>query len=207
MMQLRIETAHLLTTWEPLTILNEAIMAFPYVASPDRLKSLLTKLAGEVGIPAKFDTKFLKTLGFTSSNDQRMLSAIKFIGLADQKGNPTDLWKKLRADSGSAVAMGIRQGYADLFSHFPDAHLKDDEALRSFFSAQTTLGAHAVAKMVSTFKAFRDLTTTDRRLLFQTVSSHAHAAGRAPHGEFWSKNVARLRQINARGSRSVLFAK
>lgn len=132
-------------------------MTYPYVASPDKLKSLLTKLAKEVGIPPKCDMKFLKTNGFTSSNDNRLLSAIKFIGLADEKGNPGELWKELRADSKLAVAKGVRQGYADLFSHFPDAHLKDDEALRLFFSAQTTLGAQAVAKMVTTFKAFREM--------------------------------------------------
>ena len=131
-------------------------MIYPYVASPDKLKSLLKKIAG-VGIPPKLDTKFLKTLGFTSSNDRRMLGAVKFIGLADGKGNTTDLWKELRTDSKTAIAKGVHQGYADLFLHFPDAHLKDDEALRTFFSAQTSLGKQAVAKTMKTFKAFREL--------------------------------------------------
>ena len=132
-------------------------MAYFYVASPEKLKTLLKKMAQEVGVPNKYDTKFLKSLGFTSSNDSRMLGAIKFIGLADEKGTPTVLWKELRANSKDAVAKGVRQGYADLFSHYPDAHVKDDEALRTFFSAQTTLGAQAVAKMVRTFKAFCEM--------------------------------------------------
>lgn len=131
-------------------------MIYPYVASPEKLKSLLKKIAG-VGIPPKFDTKFLKTLGFTSSNDRRLLSAFKFIGLADGKGNTTDLWKELRTDSKAAIAKGVRQGYADLFSHFPDAHLKDAETLRTFFTGQTSLGALAVSQMVTTFKAFREM--------------------------------------------------
>ena len=132
-------------------------MAYPYVMSPDRLKGLLTKMAKEVGVPNKFDTKFLKSVGYTGGNDTRMLGAIKFVGLADDRGTPTDLWKELRANPKKALAKGVRQGYADLFSHYPDANVKDDEALRTFFSAHTDLGAQAIAKTVRTFKTFCEL--------------------------------------------------
>ena len=132
-------------------------MTYPYVASPDRLKSLLKKMATEVGIPNKFDLKFLKSNGFTSSNDTRLLAVIKFIGLAEEKGIPTDLWKDMRADSKVAIARGIRQGYVDLFSHYPDAQLRDDEAIRTFFSAQTSLGSQAVGRIVRTFRTLCEM--------------------------------------------------
>ena len=132
-------------------------MTYPYVASPDKLKSLLKMMATEVGIPNKFDIKFLKSLGFTSSNDKRLLLVIKFIGLAEEKGAPTDLWRDLRGDSKVAIARGIRRGYADLFSHYPDAQLRDDEAIRTFFSANTSLGSQAVGRIVRTFRTLCEM--------------------------------------------------
>lgn len=151
-------------------------MTFPYVASPDKLKSLVDKLAGDVGIPAKFDTKFLKSIGFTSSNDTRLLSAIKFVGLAEENGTPTKLWKALRGDSKSAMASGVRQGYGALFDRYPDAHLKDDEALRTYFAAETALGGQAVAKTVRTFKAFCELSDFSQAGVAGTANTSAPKA-------------------------------
>ncbi len=48
----------------------------------------------------------------------------------------------------------MRKAYADLFSLYPDAHKKDDEALRNFFRSKTTAGARMQQQMVKTFKVF-----------------------------------------------------
>jgi hypothetical protein len=132
-------------------------MTYPYVASPEKLKTLLNKMATEVGIPGQCNIKFLRSLGYTSSNDNKLLGAVKFIGLVDDGGTPTELWSELRANSKVAVAKGVRQGYVDLFSQYPDAHLKDDEAVRTFFSAHTSLGSQAITKIVRTFKALCEI--------------------------------------------------
>jgi hypothetical protein len=131
-------------------------MSYPYVQSPEKFVSFLKKLP-VIGIPAKFTVKALKSLGFTSSNDERFIPVIKFIGLLDSTGVPTVLWKEMRANAATALAKGLRQGYADLFSQHPNAHQLDDEALRTFFSVHSGLGAAAVARMVSTFKTVSQL--------------------------------------------------
>lgn len=100
-------------------------------------------------------------MGYTSSADQRMLPAIKFIGLTDASGNPTDLWKELRSSFGTAIAKGLLQGYAELFYQYPDAHKKDDEAIRNFFLEHTELGSAAVSKVVNTFKALCEIAEFD----------------------------------------------
>jgi len=135
---------------------------YPYVQSTDKFKEFLSKIK-EIGIPNEVSTKQLKSLGYTSSNDERFLSAIKFIKLVEDKrgGGPTELWKEMRVNFGKAIAKGMKQGYSDLFSQYPDAYRRDDEALTSFFAAHTTAGADAVRKMVNTFKALSDVATFD----------------------------------------------
>lgn len=129
---------------------------FPYVVGPQKLTELLKKIP-DIGIPKKFTLKQLKSLGYTSSNDERFVPALKFIGLLGQSGVPTDLWHQARADLGVAVAKGVRAGYSDLFDQYPNAHQKDDEALRTYFTVQSGTGKDAVTRMVSTFKAFVDI--------------------------------------------------
>lgn len=126
-------------------------MSFPYVLGTQKLTELIRKIP-DIGVPEKFTLKTLKSLGFTSSNDERFVPAIKFIGLLNQAGQPTDLWKEARANLGRAIAKGVRAGYADLFQQYPNAHQKDDEALRTYFSVHSGTGKDAVTRMVQTFK-------------------------------------------------------
>ncbi|KRR14598.1 hypothetical protein CQ12_10725 [Bradyrhizobium jicamae] len=140
-----------------------AVPAYPYVPSPEKVIALLKKIEG-MGIPQKFTNKTLKSLGFTSSNDQRLLGVIKFIGLVDQSGGPAPLWSEYRRGPKTALAKAVRAAYSDLFQHFPNANERDAEALRTYFAASSSLGSVAVGQMVSTFKALcqlGDFSTSD----------------------------------------------
>jgi hypothetical protein len=110
-----------------------------------------------MGIPQKFTNKTLKRLGLSSSTDQRLLGVLKFIGIIDQSGTPTLLWSEYRKSPRTALAKATRTAYSDLFIHFPDAHQRDAEALRTYFAATSSLGAVAVTQMVSTFRAICQL--------------------------------------------------
>jgi hypothetical protein len=125
---------------------------FPSVMAPDKFKAFLKKLKG-IGVPAKFDSKSLESMGYTSSHDQKFLNVLKFIGLLENKrgGAPTDLWKEMRGNSRTAIAKGVRLGYADLFSMYPDAHLRDSEALTSYFATNSSASKDAVQRIVTTF--------------------------------------------------------
>jgi hypothetical protein len=107
-----------------------------------------------VGVPAKVSVQWLKTLGFTSSNDATMLPVLKFIGLADQSGAPTQKWSLFRGSNSKAVlASAIQQGYAALYNIYPDAHLRTQTDLENVFKTSSTSGQQAITKTVNTFKA------------------------------------------------------
>jgi hypothetical protein len=150
-------------------------VSFPYVVGTGKLVSFLQKIP-DIGIPDKFTLKNLKSLGFTSSNDERFLPAVKFVGLLTSTGQPTDLWKEARAHLGKAMAKGVRTGYSGLFNQYPNAHQKDDEALRTYFSVHSGTGKDAVTRMVHTFKAFCSIAD------FQT-SADSDAVKTAPKGK------------------------
>jgi hypothetical protein len=144
------------------------VSAYPYVASPDKIPTLFKKI-GEIGIPKKFGIATLKSVGFTSSNDGRLISVVKFLGFTDQSGTPTPLWTAYRKHPKSAIAKAVTAGYSDLFQHYADADKRDTEALRTYFAASSSLGAVAITQMVGTFKAlcrlgdFSDVSSIEER--------------------------------------------
>lgn len=133
---------------------------YPYVMGTDKFIGFLQKIP-DIGFPEKFQLKNLKSLGYTSSNDERFLSALRFIRFLDSSGSPTSLWREGRGKLGPALAKGIRAGYDDLFSQYNNAYQKDDEALRTFFSVHSGTGKDAVTKMVTTFKAMCSIAEFD----------------------------------------------
>jgi hypothetical protein len=125
---------------------------YPYVQSPGRLVGFLKQLR-TIGKPARFTIDTLRALGYTSSNDRGFLRVLRFLGLIGPSGEPTPRWEAMRARFEVAIADAIRTSYADVFSQYPDAPRRDDEALRAFFGAKTSVGGAAVAKMAATFRA------------------------------------------------------
>ena len=130
-------------------------MTFPYTQNPGNLLSVIEKISDH-GIPEKFTLKELGVWGYTSSNDRRIIGVLKYIRFIDDKGLPTDLWKKARTQTKMAVGEGVRAGYADLYKTFPNAHNRDNEALINYFKGNTDVGDAAVKRMASTFKSLAE---------------------------------------------------
>ena len=125
---------------------------FQYTTVPGKLEPLLKKIR-EIGVPYKAHNQWLKSIGFTSSNDSSLLTILKFIGLADQAGVPTDRWKEYRGNHHAQVlANAIRDGYAELFATYPDANDRSVSDLEHFFSTNSTAGKQAITKTVTTFR-------------------------------------------------------
>ncbi len=119
---------------------------YPYVLTPDAFRDFVTKLK-TVGVPDKVNKQFIASLGFKSSNHQKFPGVLKFVGLVDSAGKPTQEYRAALRDPKSgpgALAGYIREAYSGLFDVYTDAHRKDDEALRNFFAARTDLGDRAV---------------------------------------------------------------
>ncbi len=123
-----------------------------YTTVPGKIPTLLTKIR-EVGVPTKVTNAWLKTIGFTSSNDGSLVGVLRIAGLIDGSGLPTERWKQFRGARGKAVlGDGIRQGYTELYSVYPDAHNRSNTELEHVFSSSSKAGKQAIGKAVSTFK-------------------------------------------------------
>lgn len=123
---------------------------------PGKIKPLLEKIRG-VGVPPKVTVQWLKTIGFTSSNDSSLIGVLKQAGLIDASGIPTSTWALFRgAKHKGVLGDAIRKGYADLYAVYPDAHSRSATELDHVFSTSSSAGKQVIAKTVATFKALSE---------------------------------------------------
>ncbi|WP_159087017.1 DUF5343 domain-containing protein [Loktanella sp. Alg231-35] len=150
--------------------------SYPQIYVVEKYQEFLKTLGG-VGRPSSVDLAYIKKLGYKSSYELNFLAAIKFIGLVEAKrgGGPTELWGKLRTDMGKALADGLTQGYADVFDFYPDAHLRDEEALANFFRGNSDADAESISRMVNAFIAVRDLSKFEDQSDEQNFTDEAQA--------------------------------
>jgi DNA-binding transcriptional regulator GbsR (MarR family) len=68
--------------------------------------------------PTTLSTSFLKTLGFTSSNDSLYIRLFKDLGLIDSANVPTEKYYRFldQAESKKVIAECIEEAYSDLFA-------------------------------------------------------------------------------------------
>jgi hypothetical protein len=94
-------------------------------------------------------------VGFKSKNDRYILGILKFLDFVDGSGVPTRTWQAYRnkKTAGAVLAAAMRKAYGDLFKTYPDAHRKDSEALRNYFSAHTKVAESTLGLIVNTFKS------------------------------------------------------
>jgi Family of unknown function (DUF5343) len=109
----------------------------------------------KAGVPDKVTLKYLEKVGFKSKNDRYILGILKFLGFVDSTGVPTKIWRAYRnkESAGATLATAMREAFGDLFRTYPDAHRKDNEALRNYFSAHTNVAESTLGLIVTTFKA------------------------------------------------------
>ncbi len=125
---------------------------FPYSVASSALAAFIDKLK-TVAVPPKIDHQYLRSLGFSSSNHRAFVPLLKFIGLLDQSGVPTERYKKgLRGDDPKQIADGIRAGYKALFDVYPNAEALSATDLQKFIAANSSYGERALSAAVKTFK-------------------------------------------------------
>ncbi|QGX99163.1 hypothetical protein EI983_13140 [Roseovarius faecimaris] len=99
-------------------------MALPtaYLTSAKNLKPILEAMQ-TAQAPDKFTTRFLVSLGFSSSSDRLIIGVLKALGFLDQDGKPTDRYYRYldQTQSEKVLAEGIREAYEDLFKIRTDA--------------------------------------------------------------------------------------
>ncbi|MDE0610943.1 MAG: DUF5343 domain-containing protein [Anaerolineaceae bacterium] len=131
---------------------------FPYVVVQAKLKSFLGEIK-RLGVPETANSNWLRTIGYTSSNDLSIPKVLEFIGLVDSSRKPTDKWREFRDEnnSGTVLAAAIREGYSALYQIHPDAHERRVDELANFFRTQTEAGDNAVRRTANTFKTLCSL--------------------------------------------------
>ena len=131
---------------------------YPYHVNPANVKKFLDHIQ-TAGIPDKVPFKYIESVGFKSSNDRAIVTVMKFIGFLNSSGAPTDVWRAYRNKSQSkkVLAAALRKSYGNLFTAYPDANRKDNEALRNFFSSHTSVAEGTLSYMVRTFKTMADM--------------------------------------------------
>jgi hypothetical protein len=158
---------------------------YAYTTVTGKIKQLLDNIR-TVGVPPKVSGSWLKSIGFTSSNDATLIGVLKFIGFTDQSGVPNATWSSFRGANHKAIlGDAIRRGYAELYAVYPDAHLRSSTELTHVFSTSSSAGAQVIGKTVATFKALSDeaefpSSPAATATAMQTGPLHTPPAGIAP---------------------------
>lgn len=126
---------------------------YKYTTVVGKLEGLLAKIR-TTGVPPKANADWLRSLGYTSSNDRTIPPVLKALGFIDNSNVPTQRWRDYRgADHRRVLGDALRDAYPDLFNLYPDACARSDAELESFFRTHTDGGDQVVKKLVGTFKA------------------------------------------------------
>jgi hypothetical protein len=128
-------------------------MNYPYSTATGTIPKILSKIQN-VGQPSKVDNKWMSSIGFTKTSEQRIIPILKFLGLIDKSGAPNGSWTKFRSNKTGKAELGksIKEAYHELYAIYPDAHTLDKDELNHFFSTRTTAGPLALNHTINTFK-------------------------------------------------------
>ena len=129
---------------------------YTYTGVPGKIKPLLTKIR-TVGVPPKVTVQWLKTIGFTSSNDSSLVGVLRFVGLIDSSNVPTTKWTSFRGNAHKTIlGDAIRTAYSDLFAVYSDANKRSQTELDHVFSTSSAGGKQVISKTIATFKALTE---------------------------------------------------
>ena len=145
---------------------------YPYMNATSKIDEFFVKIR-KVGAPRAVSKEWLDSIGFSSQNDRRIKGILEFINFIESSGSRTPRWDEYLDHSRAkpVLADAIREGYSKLFETYPDANLRADEELRTYFRASNPeIAPNTVRIMVSTFKALCSLAD------FEAISGNGAAA-------------------------------
>lgn len=82
--------------------------------------------------PDPLTSRTLTTLGIAPSKESSLTGTLKFLGVLDEQGHPTEEFDKLRADFQATLARLVRKAYADLMSTVPVNRMTQQTLVRFF---------------------------------------------------------------------------
>lgn len=139
------------------------VVAFPALHDPGIVEKLFDLVKSKEP-PGKVDSKYLEKEGFRRGTDTKLLELLEFLGYVNDKGKPTEIWKRSRDRNRAPGLLGsaVMTGYWKLFEQLPGAAKATDGAsLMSFFKDQSDATDQEAAYMILTFKVLCDLSDFD----------------------------------------------
>lgn len=130
-------------------------MSFTYAIKTGALGEFLKKVKSkELGVPDRVNRDYLRSIGYTSSNDLPIIRVLKAIGFIDKSNIPTQYFRDFRTErSGQVMAAALRKAYSELFKIYPEPHKKGKEELENFFAkSKPSLKKFTLRLYVDTFK-------------------------------------------------------
>ena len=180
-------------------------MAIPeaYVNNVGNLAKFLEEIRS-AGVPDRVTFEFLKTLGFTSSNDRPIISVLKGIGFLDQNGSPTDAYKAYRDhnEGPKVLANSLRSAYADLFLANTKANDLAVDKLKGIIATKVSKGEQVVKLIASTFKTLCKAADFSDGAAASVPLKKANTAPEASTAE--SSEAVQISQRNRDGQRATL---
>lgn len=127
---------------------------YPYMMSNNKIQPIISKIQ-QAARPAKFTLDFLRTLGFTSTNDRAFIPLAKKLGFLMEDGTPTPLYDQLKDSTLTAkvLATQIRVLYADLFAINTELQRAPENEIKGAISRVTGKDEEGVVRIYNTFKA------------------------------------------------------
>ncbi|MEQ9376396.1 MAG: DUF5343 domain-containing protein [Imperialibacter sp.] len=134
-------------------------LATSYLVATNKLDDIFNALLSAKA-PSSLTTGFLKTLGFTSSNDALYVRLFKDLGLIDSSNVPTEKYFRFldQAESKKVIAECIEEAYSDLFALNKKANKLSEADVKGKFKTLTqgTKEDNIINLMAKTFKALCD---------------------------------------------------
>ena len=113
--------------------------------------------------PSRIDSDFLRDSGVAPGNEYKVAGALKFLGLVDESGRPTEKSRllKTKGDTYSQTLKEIvRTAYADLFQRLDAGKMNRDE-IYNYFVTEGGLGAEMANKATRFFVKLCELAGID----------------------------------------------
>jgi hypothetical protein len=130
-----------------------------YLVTTKNLDSIINSLISAKA-PEKLTGAFLKSLGFSSSNDTLYIKLFKEIGLLDSNSSPTEKYYRFldQSESKKVMAECIEEGYSDLFSLNKKAYSMSEDDVKNKLKTLTqgTKDENIIRLMAKTFKALAE---------------------------------------------------
>lgn len=127
---------------------------YPYVLANGKIPDLFDKIA-VAAKPDKFSQDFLEKIGFTSSNDRNFTPLLRKMAFLSEANIPTQRYDLLRDSTqrGGAIAAGIKDAYADLFSVNTTINTASSAEIKGAISRTSGYPESTVDRVYTTFAA------------------------------------------------------